>query len=124
MPITNPVLAETKLTDPGSKPLGTGDPPGTVVVDGATVVVVEVVASRVLVVVVDPWVLEGDELHDAAQTARTSRAASAGRDRMGFSFMITVAGARETNGEGTTCLPGSQPPRGFRVLRTSAWRRE
>jgi hypothetical protein len=94
MPITNPVLAETKLTDPGSKPLGTGDPPGTVVVGGATTVVVVLVAPRVLVVVVGRWVLMGDELHDAAQMARTSSAVSVGRHRMGISFMDRIVTCR------------------------------
>ena len=78
MPMTKPVVAETKVTDPGSKPLGTGDPAGTVglgavVVDGATEVVVVLVVLRVLVVVVRRGALGGEELHDEAQTARTSR---------------------------------------------------
>jgi hypothetical protein len=88
MPMTNPVVAETKVTDPGSKPLGTGDPAGTVglgavVVDGATAVVVVLVVLRalVLVVVVRCGALVGDELHDAAQTARTSTAITVGRRR-------------------------------------------
>jgi hypothetical protein len=86
MPMTNPVVAETKVTDPGSKPLGTGDPAGTVglgavVVDGATAVVVVLVDLLVLVVVVRRGALVGDELHDAAQTARTSTAITVGRRR-------------------------------------------
>jgi hypothetical protein len=95
MPITNPVVAETKVTDPGSKPLGTGDPPGTVVVGGATVVVVVLVVSRVLVVVVGTRALIGDELHDAAQTARTSRAVSVGRHRIGISFTERIVTCRK-----------------------------
>ena len=86
--MTNPAVAETKVTDPGSKPLGTGDPAGTVglgavVVDGATAVVVVLVDLRVLVlvVVVRRGALVGDELHDAAQTARTSTATTVGRRR-------------------------------------------
>lgn len=84
--MTNPVVAETKVTDPGSKPLGTGDPAGTVglgavVVDGATAVVVVLVDLLVLVVVVRRGALVGDELHDAAQTARTSTAITVGRRR-------------------------------------------
>jgi hypothetical protein len=90
MPMTNPVVAETKLTDPGSKPLRTGDPAGTVVVGGATDVVVVLVALRVLVVVVRRWPLVGDELHDAAQTARTSTAVTVGRRRSGISFMQSI----------------------------------
>src|ERR1019366_7795539 len=88
MPMTNPAVAETKVTDPGSKPLGTGDPAGhgglgAVVVDGATAVVVVLVDLRVLVlvVVVRRGALVGDELHDAAQTARTSTATTVGRRR-------------------------------------------
>ncbi len=88
--MTNPVVAETKLTDPGSKPLRTGDPAGTVVVGGATDVVVVLVALRVLVVVVRRWALVGDELHDAAQTARTSTAVTVGRRRSGMSFMQSI----------------------------------
>jgi hypothetical protein len=90
MPMTNPVVAETKVTDPGSKPLGTGDPAGTVVVGGATDVVLVLVAPRVLVVVVRCWALVGDELHDAAQTARTSTAVAVVRRPSGTSFMQSI----------------------------------
>ena len=95
--MTNPAVAETKVTDPGSKPLGTGDPAGTVglgavVVDGATAVVVVLVDLRVLVlvVVVRRGALVGDELHDAAQTARTSTAVAVVRRPSGTSFMQSI----------------------------------
>jgi len=84
------------VTDPGSKPLGTGDPAGTVglgavVVDGATEVVVVLVVLRVLVVVVRREALGGEELHDEAQTARTSTAPNVGKRRpSGTSFMQSI----------------------------------
>jgi hypothetical protein len=103
-PMTNPVVAETNVTDPGSKPLDTGDPAGTVglgavVVDGATEVVV------VLVVVVRRGALVGDELHDAAQTARTSTAVTLGRRRRsGTSFIESIVTRRMPPEQGPKSL--------------------
>jgi hypothetical protein len=92
------------VTDPGSKPLDTGDPAGTVglgavVVDGATEVVV------VLVVVVRRGALVGDELHDAAQTARTSTAVTLGRRRRsGTSFIESIVTRRMPPEQGPKSL--------------------
>lgn len=114
MPMTNPVVAEMKVTDPGSKPPGTGDPAGAVglgavVVDGATAVVVVLVDLLVfvlvVVVVVRRGALVGDELHDAAQTARTSTAITVGRRRrLGVIIMQSIVTRRMPPEQGPKSL--------------------
>jgi hypothetical protein len=79
MPITNPVLAETKVTEPGSKPLGTVVPAGgagrgTVVVVVVDVGAVEVVVTVVVVVRCGAFFLAVEQ--DAAPSARQSTSAT------------------------------------------------
>ncbi|HXY26808.1 MAG TPA: hypothetical protein VEH82_00835 [Acidimicrobiales bacterium] len=76
------MVADTKVTDPGSNPLGTGPPAGSwglgaLVVVGAAGLEVLVLALVVVVVVLLAGALvAGDELHAVAPRASASRAAT------------------------------------------------
>jgi hypothetical protein len=81
MPITNPVLFDTKVTEPGSKPLGTAVPAGGAGRGIVVVVVVVDVGAVVLVVVVAVFVLPSGAFflaaeQDAAPSARQSTSAT------------------------------------------------
>jgi hypothetical protein len=72
IPITKPVVAETKVTDPGSNPLGTGVPTGGVI--GGAVVVEDGTAVAVVVDGELVWELVQAPVTKARPATTTDRA--------------------------------------------------